>query len=152
MAEKRTTVSTLSHLLMLTWKTKILMTRKTMRLELRSLESSLVQFSQNQLSQETQLQHLLVKRACLGEIIRFCKMLTCHLFTHFSESGSRRGRPPGSTNKRKLSDDPSALKLSKKAKLSEDDEDSPATPEQGVPVLEPSSSGRVRKARKMFDL
>lgn len=57
-------------------------------------------------------------------------MLTCHLFTHFSESGSRRGRPPGSTNKRKLSDDPSALKLSKKAKLSEDDEDSPATPEQ----------------------
>merc|ERR1712038_1059692 len=69
-----------------------------------------------------------------------------------SESGSRRGRPPGSTNKRKLSDDPSALKLSKKAKLSEDDEDSPATPEQGVPVLEPSSSGRVRKARKMFDL
>merc|ERR1712079_161187 len=69
-----------------------------------------------------------------------------------SESGSRRGRPPGSTNKRKLSDDPSALKLPKKAKLSEDDEDSPATPEQGVPVLEPSSSGRVRKARKMFDL
>merc|ERR1712242_526948 len=63
--EKRTTVSTLSHLLMLTWKTKILMTRKTMRLELRSLESSLVQFSQNQLSQETQLQHLLVRRACL---------------------------------------------------------------------------------------
>ena len=57
-------------------------------------------------------------------------MLTCHVFTHFSESGSRRGRPPGSTNKRKLSDDPSALKLSKKAKLSEDDEDSPATPEQ----------------------
>merc|ERR1712242_398294 len=88
--EKRTTVSTLSHLLMLTWKTKILMTRKTMRLELKSLESSLVQFSQNQLSQETQLQHLLVKRACLGEIIRFCKMLTRHLFTHFSESGSRR--------------------------------------------------------------
>ena len=57
-------------------------------------------------------------------------MWTCHLFIHFSESGSRRGRPPGSTNKRKLSDEPSALKLSKKTKLSEDDEDSPATPEQ----------------------
>jgi len=81
----------------------------------------------------------------------------------------RRGRPPGSTNKpkppgaitgknkpgdkRKRSEDFSAEEPSKKAKLSEDDEDSPATPESGIPDLSgTSSSGRVRRARKMFDL
>merc|ERR1712227_428018 len=74
-------------------------------------------------------------------------------------SSSRKGMPskplskPG--DKRKRTEEPSAaLKQSKKAKLSEDEE-APGTPETGgaAELLSgTSSSGRVRRVKKIFDL